>query len=72
MTPSTLFRRASAGCMTALAASLGYILREIVLMRSSPAFAVAMWQTVPRQFESVLCALAAYLGFAVLFDKLTG
>ena len=71
MTPSTLFRRVSAGCMTALAASLGYILREIVLMRSSPAFAVAMWQTIPYQFELILGSLAAYLGFAVLFEKLT-
>ena len=71
MSPSLLFRRASAGCMTALAACLGYILREIVLMRTSPAFAVAMWQTVPYQFECVLGALAAYLAFAVLFEKLS-
>ncbi len=71
MPPSSLFRRATAGCMTALAATLGYILREIVLMRASPAFAVAMWQTVPYQLEHILGSLAAYLGFAVLFEKLT-
>ena len=67
--PARLFRRLTASVMLLLFSTLAYILREILLMRSSPAFAVAMWHSVPYQFECVLGGLAAYLAFAAFHER---
>ena len=66
--PARFFSRLTASVMILLFSTLAYILREILLMRASPAYAVAMWHTVPYQFECVLGGLAAYLAFAALCE----
>ena len=67
--PARFFRNLTASVMLLLLSTLSYILREILLMRSSPAFAVAMWHSVPYQFECVLGGLAAYLAFAAFHER---
>ena len=67
--PARFFSRLTASVMILLYATLAYILREILLMRASPAFAVAMWHTIPYQFECVLGGLAVYLAFAALSER---
>ena len=47
--PARFFSRLTASVMILLYATLAYILREILLMRASPAFAISMWHTIPYQ-----------------------